>query len=105
MPLWAEGGIMTAEYRISTIKDFLAVPPESIDACLADFKVWLNIARQPNEFCNDMNELIGVPDAMGFSHDSFTWIADGIIGIAHVDIVDASDDSPIARISFGEESC
>lgn len=93
---------MTAEYSISSIKDFLSVPHESIDACLADFKVWLNVARRPKEFSDDMNELIGVPNAMSFSEDSFTWIDDGVSGILHVDVVSAADDSPIARISFGE---
>jgi hypothetical protein len=95
---------MTAEYSISSLKDFLAVPPESIDACLADFKVWLEAARQPKEFSNDMNELLGMESALSFSHDGFIWIDDGLSGIHHIQIVDASDDSEIARISFVEQA-
>lgn len=94
---------MTAEYRISAIKDFLAIPPESIDACLSDFKVWIQMARQPGEFSSDMNDLLGTEGALSFSDDSFTWIDDGLSGVYHVDIVDASDDSSIARISFGDQ--
>jgi hypothetical protein len=95
---------MTAEYSISSIKDFLAIPPESIDACLADFKVWLEAARQPKAFSDDMNALIGLSDALSFSLDGFTWMDDGLSGIHHIQIVDASDDSEIARISFVEQS-
>jgi hypothetical protein len=94
---------MTAEYSISSIKDFLAIPPESIDACLADFKVWLEIAHQQKEFSDDMNELIGMPGALSFSEDSFKWLDDGLSGLHHVDIVNADDNSPIGRISFEEQ--
>jgi hypothetical protein len=93
---------MSYEYRIGALKDFLAVPAESIDACLADFKVWLEIARARDEFSADMSELLGVPEALSFSDDGFTWLDDGIPRCRHIDIVDASDDSPIGRISFEE---
>lgn len=95
---------MTNEYRIAAIKDFLAVPDESIDACLADFKVWLQVARQPKDFSSDMNDLIGVPNALSFSDESFTWLDDGLSGIVHIDIVNAADDSPIGRLSLGEQA-
>jgi hypothetical protein len=95
---------MSAEYPISSLRDFLAIPPESIDACLADFKVWLEAARHPKEFSADMNELIGMPNAMSFSYDGFTWVDDGLGGIHHIDIVNADDNSPIGRISFEEKT-
>lgn len=91
---------MSNEYRLRAIKDFLSVPPGSIDACLADFKTWLEIARSRDEFVSSMSELLGAPGAVSFSDDGFTWLDDGIPGCRHIDIVDASDDSPIGRISF-----
>ncbi|MDP9652073.1 hypothetical protein [Paraburkholderia caledonica] len=94
---------MTAQYKLSTIADFLAVPPESIDACLADFKVWLQLARRPDEFSADMNDLLATEGALSFVDDSFIWLDDGLSGVHHVQIVDASNDSEIARISFGDQ--
>lgn len=95
---------MTKEYLLSTIKDFLAIPPESIDACLADFKVWLQMARKPDEFSSDMNDLLATEGALSFVDDSFIWLDDGLSGVHHIQIVDASNDSEIARISFEEQS-
>lgn len=95
---------MSAEYSINSLKDFLAIPLESIDACLADFKVWLEATRQPKAFSDDMNELLGMENALSFSLEGFTWMDDGLSGIHHIQIVDASDDSEIARISFVEEA-
>jgi hypothetical protein len=89
---------MTSEYRLNTVKDFLAVPAESIDACLSDFKTWLEIARNSSEFNSDMNELLGIPGAVAFSNDGFTWLDDGISGISLLDIMQG--DQPIARISI-----
>ena len=93
---------MSAEYSISSIKDFLAIPPESIDACLADFKVWLQMARRPDEFSYDMNDLLATEGALSFVDDSFIWLDDGLSGIHHIQIVDASDDSEVARVSVRE---
>lgn len=95
---------MTAEYSITSIKDFLAIPPESIDACLADFKVWLQMARLPEEFSSDMNDLLATEGALSFVDDSFIWLDDGLFGIHHIQIVGVSDDSEIARVSFVEQS-
>jgi hypothetical protein len=95
---------VSKEYRISSIKDFLAIPPESIDACLADFKVWLQMARKPDEFNSAMNDLLATEGALSFVDDSFIWLDDGLFGVHHIQIVDASNDSEIARISFEEQS-
>jgi hypothetical protein len=92
---------MSNEYRISSIKDFLAVPPESIDACLADFKAWLTLARDGSEFSKDFNDLIGVPNATSFIQDSFIWVDDGISGISRIELTDHEGEH-FARISFGE---
>jgi hypothetical protein len=90
------------EYKISAIKDFLAVPFESIDACLADLKAWIEIAHHSKEFDSKVNELIDMPGALAFVDDAFTWIDDGISGCVHVEILSGPDDTPIGRISFLE---
>lgn len=94
---------MNNEYRIATIKDFLAVPESSIDACLADFKAWLDLARQPHQLGDDMNTLLATQGALSFCDDSFIWLDDGLSGIHHIQVVNAADDSEIARISIEAE--
>ncbi|WCM21380.1 hypothetical protein NDK50_08010 [Paraburkholderia bryophila] len=93
---------MTLEYRIKLLKDFLTVPPESIDACVADFKVWLELARKPDGLNKQMNDLLDAEGSLSFCDDSFVWLNDGLSGILHIEIVDGRDDSPIGRISLGE---
>jgi hypothetical protein len=45
-----------------------------------------------------MNELLGIPEAVAFSNDGFTWLDDGISGISLLDLMQG--DQPIARISI-----
>jgi hypothetical protein len=77
---------MNQEYWIGSVKDFLGVPPELIDACLLDFREWLRLMRDKP----------GV-----FASDGFTWINDGTNQITLVDIV-GSDGMSIARAQFRE---
>lgn len=92
---------MSKEYQISSIKDFLAIPPESLDACLDDFKTWIGLARNGSEFSKDFNDFIGITDATSFIQDSFTWVDDGVQGISRIDLSDP-DGERFARISFAE---
>lgn len=32
-------------YEIKTLADFTKIPSDKIDACLADFKLWISLAR------------------------------------------------------------
>jgi hypothetical protein len=90
---------VSKEYNISSIKDFLSIPVESLDACLADFRAWVELARGGSELANDLNDFLGVPNATTFMLDSFIWIDDGISGISRVQLSDAAGDER-ARISF-----
>jgi hypothetical protein len=91
---------VSKEYAISSIKDFLSVPAESIDACLADFKTWIGLARYGSEFAVDFNEFIGVQNATSFIQDSFIWVDDGISGISRIQLSDQEGEE-FARIEFG----
>lgn len=94
---------MSNEYKISAIKDFLAVPPECIEACLVDFGQWMTLARNRAQFAEGVSTLPGIPSATAFSDDSFTWIDDGIVGISLVNLVDAESGEHVARISIEGE--
>ncbi len=50
-------------YRIEHVRDFLTVPPERLDACLSEFKVFLALTRT-------------VPTSL-FKVNAFEWIDDG----------------------------
>lgn len=90
---------MSNEYHISSIKDFLGIPLESIDACLADFKTWIELARNGSEFSRDFNDFVGVPDATSFIQDSFIWLDDGISGVSQIELTDHKGEH-FARIEF-----
>jgi hypothetical protein len=90
---------VSKEYRISSIKDFLAIPEESIAACLADFKAWIGLAREGSEFSKDFNDLIGIPDATSFIQDSFIWLDDGLSGISRIQLTDHEGEE-FVRIEF-----
>lgn len=90
---------MSKEYQISSVKDFLTVPPESMDACLADFKEWIALARNGAVFSVDFKDVIGIQGATSFVQDRFTWVDDGVVGISRVDIVGPGDER-IARVDL-----
>lgn len=89
---------MSAEYRISSIADFLAVPVEKQDELLHDFAAWLNAARKHEEISKHATAMLG--GAVAFSTDSFTWIDDGIAGCSALDFRDSESDS-VVRMQFG----
>jgi hypothetical protein len=94
---------MTAEYQITSLKDFFAIPPESIDACLADFKKWIELARAPNTLTEDFNTLVGIESAVTFRDDSFVWIDDGIVGITRIELRDGKTGEAV-RISIEDDA-
>lgn len=67
---------MSKEYEITTAVDFLTVPAEKLDECLADFKIWI-------ESCRAIGDVIGVE----FIVNRFVWIDDGVLGISSVEIL------------------
>lgn len=85
---------MSNEYPITGLEDFLKVPEDKIDECLADFKNWLSLARQSAVITSMLDALSGVPGSTTFLH-SFTWIDDGIPGIRTVQITDANDQTRV----------
>jgi len=59
------------EHEIRTVGDFLTVPEDKRDACLADFKMWLGFM----ELAITLGEMAGggvTPDT-----GAFRWIDDG----------------------------
>lgn len=59
-------------YRISSVADFMSVPVDRIDECLAEFGVWLaiqHIARHA--------ETLGVGPLTALNGDCFEWTDDG----------------------------
>lgn len=86
---------MSNEYPIASLEDFLKVPEDKIDECLADFKIWLSLARQSNVVTSVFDALSGMPGwTTKFLH-SFTWIDDGTPGIRAVQITDANDQTRV----------
>jgi hypothetical protein len=78
---------MHNKYPIETLADFLAVPEASIDACLADFKEWLALARNTAPIAEELNAVLEAAGAgsVPLLH-SFTWIDDGIVGLTGIEI-------------------
>lgn len=64
------------EYMIKTVEDLLQIPPEKVDACLADMKTWLDFLRKfiviQSTIPKDMME-VG-------REEGFCWVDDGIEG-------------------------
>lgn len=86
---------MSNEYPITRLEDFLKVPEDKLDACLADFKIWLSLARQSDVVTSMLDALSGMPGWTTTFMHSFTWIDDGIPGIRAVQITDANDQSVV----------
>jgi hypothetical protein len=87
---------MSNEYPISSVADFLAVPEDKVDACLADFKSWISLARHSSVISTMLDAIAGAPDVCTFLNHSFIWIDNGIPGLRHIDItVDGHPDQRI----------
>lgn len=81
---------MSNEYPIAKLADFLTVPEDSLDECLADFKQWLAFARDASALNTQMDTVLGISGST-FLPDRFTWINDGISGLRYVDFVNPED--------------
>ncbi|SAL01567.1 hypothetical protein AWB80_08155 [Caballeronia pedi] len=90
--------ITNNEYPIAALNDFLKVPEEKIDACLADFKQWLGLARQSAVITSMLESFSGVPGGTALFRNSFIWIDDGTPGIRAIQITDEHD-KEVVRIA------
>jgi hypothetical protein len=60
-------------YRLSTVADFQAIPPERLDSCLCDFIAWLALHRATRIMqAHGHLEGLTLP-----SMDCFEWLDDG----------------------------
>lgn len=87
---------MSAEYRLQTIADFLAVPEDKLQDCFRDFSEWLSLARQA-ERINEINRTI-FGEGVSFSMESFSWVDDGQAGISAIDFV--TDGDTLGRVDL-----
>lgn len=86
---------MQKEYRISSLADFLQVPADKLDECLADFQTWLSLARQADEVSRIGSNMLGAEAKLSLR--AFTWIDDGKRGVSAMDVV-TTDGQRIGRI-------
>lgn len=56
-------------YELRTVADFMALPPEKMDACLLDFAAWLAMHMKAREIAGQFR--IATPT------DVFAWVDDG----------------------------
>lgn len=64
------------EYTIKEVGDFLQVPEDRLDACLEEFKTFLQVSRSFMEMTNAMAGLLGADKSQNVLQ-SFVWIDDG----------------------------
>ncbi len=65
------------EYEIKTIDDFLKVPADRIDDCLAEFKTWYEVTQPLESLIIEVSKTLnGGAVEMKFNR-GFTWIDDG----------------------------
>lgn len=67
-------------YRVESLKDFDTIPTDKLDACLSDFREWL-----------DMRRLVAAvfdPEALTVL-DVFEWVDDGVQGVSDLRFVDS----------------
>lgn len=86
---------MHKECRISSLADFLQVPPDRLDECLADFKTWLALARQADEVSRISSGVLKAE--VKFDLRAFTWVDDGSRGVSGIDVA-TTDGQHIGRI-------
>ncbi len=64
------------QYTIQTVGDFLKVPEDRLDACLEEFKTFLEQSRSFMEIANVMADLVGADKSKNVVK-GFVWIDDG----------------------------
>lgn len=73
------------EYQIRTVQDFMQVPKDKRDACLADFKHYLEFMDQVEETNQLIRGLTGGLTALTPS-DAFHWVDDDVPGLTKINI-------------------
>jgi len=63
-------------YKITTVADFLKVPPDRRDACLKSFAEFLPMAQDMLDVANTLADLLGADKGLN-AIEGFTWIDDG----------------------------
>lgn len=69
----ADGSV--PEYRIEMVQDFLKVPPGRINACLEEFRDWIDFALKMRDVIVVDSEHAGANSV--FEDGEFVWIDDG----------------------------
>jgi hypothetical protein len=64
------------QYIIQTVGDFLKVPEDRLDACLEEFKTFLEQSRAFTKAADTLEDLIG-GDKSKTVVQSYVWIDDG----------------------------
>lgn len=68
---------MENQYRIETVQDFLKLPAEKIDACLAEFSDALKHAKELEGRTQELAKMFGKSASGLVKFEGFTWIDDG----------------------------
>lgn len=64
------------QYTIQTVGDFLKVPEDRLDACLEEFKTFLEQSRSFLTMADAMADLLGADKSQN-AVQGFVWIDDG----------------------------
>ena len=64
------------QYTIQTVGDFLKVPEDRLDACLEEFKTFLEQSRSFMKVADTLADLFGADKSQN-AVKGFTWIDDG----------------------------
>lgn len=83
--LAAPTGSAPPSYEIKTVQDFLLVPADRLEACLSEFRDYLEYARDIMELAKLAGEIVGAKETES-SVGSFNWTDDGIRkGTIHIE--------------------
>jgi hypothetical protein len=90
---------MSKTYNLQTVEDFLKIPVDKVDACLADFAKILKsapgISRLGDAFAKGIDPDLQINLAL----NSMTWIDDGVSGVRNIQI-----ESTPASMTWVDES-
>ena len=70
-------GSAPPSYEIKTVQDFLLVPEDRLEACLTEFRDYLEYARDIAELAKLAGEIIGAKETQT-TVGSFNWTDDGL---------------------------
>jgi hypothetical protein len=89
-------------YEISTVDDFLKIPPDRLDDFFADLKAFLEVKRELAgyfEFVFSLAEAEGESFDEEVNHGPFIWIDDGKpIGKFVIEFIDTEDGGLMSQI-------